>query len=194
MRPDLYQAQMIQKPQFILLVRKLQPQESSLYRLIRLACLTNSPDQFGSTYAEEASTPVLKFETYIEQGSSSRFMFGAFDGGELIGIAGFDRKERQRDRHRGELVQVYVDADYRGQKVAERLLRGVIERAFSLDGLEQIQLSVVAGNGAAIRLYEKLGFKAYGWQPRYFKVGERYMDQQFMQLFKTEYRANADPH
>ena len=70
----------------------------------------------------------------------------------------------------------------------------MIERAFSLDGLEQIQLSVVAGNGAAIRLYEKLGFKAYGWQPRYFKVGERYMDQQFMQLLESEYGSNVNPH
>ena len=85
---------MIEKPQFTLLIRKLHPHESSLYRSIRLACLTNSPDQFGSTYAEEASTPVLKFETYIEQDLSGRFMFGAFDEGKLIGIAGFDRKER----------------------------------------------------------------------------------------------------
>jgi RimJ/RimL family protein N-acetyltransferase len=115
-------------------------------------------------------------------------MFGAFNDGKLIGIVGFDRMERQRARHRGEVAQMYVDAAYRGQNVGERLLRGLVEQAFSVEGIEQLQLSVIAGNNAAITLYEKVGFKAYGLQPRYFKVGDRYMDQLFMQLFISDYR------
>jgi len=76
-----------------------------------------------------------------------------------------------------------------GQNIGEDLMRNVLEAAFSLDGIEQVQLSVIAGNRNAIRLYEKLGFKAYGLQPKYFKVGNTYSDQQFMQLFKTEFRS-----
>ena len=94
---------------------------------------------------------------------------------------------RQRASHRGELVQVYVDSNYRSQNIGEKLLRRVLDYGFTLDGIEQIQLSVIASNQTAIRLYEKLGFKTFGVQPRYFKAGDTYMDQQFMQLFKSDY-------
>lgn len=170
-----------------IIIRKLQPHESAIYREIRLACLKNAPDYFGSTYEEESRMPKLKFESHIESGSSDHFMFGAFDNDTLIGITGFERLPRQRAMHRGEVVQVYVDLSYRGHNVGEGLVRSVVEHAFALDGVEQVQLSLIAGNRAGERLYEKIGFRTYGIQSRYFKIGNRYTDQQFMQLFKNEY-------
>jgi RimJ/RimL family protein N-acetyltransferase len=171
-----------------IIIRKLQPHESSIYREIRLAGLKNASDNFGSTYEEEVLIPKLKFETYIENDSQDQFMFGAFDNGKLIGITGFNRMDRQRAMHRGEVVQVYVDSNYRGQNVGEKLIRRVLEHAFTLAGIVQVQLSVVAANQTAIRLYEKLGFKTFGVQPKYFKVRDGYLDQQFMQLFKDDYQ------
>ena len=168
-------------------IRKLQPHESAIYREVRLACLKNVPEFFGSTYEEEALNPRLFFETHIENNSPDHMMFGAFDAERLIGITGFNRLARKRASHRGELVQVYVDPRYRGQNIGEKLLRFVLDFGFALEGMEQIQLSAIASNTTAIRLYEKLGFKTFGIQPRYFKVGDGYLDQQFMQLFKSDY-------
>src|SRR5215217_5991594 len=170
-----------------IIVRKLLPHESYSYREIRLACLKNASDYFGSTYEEEASNPTLKFEILIENEAPDNFMFGAFDHDRLIGIAGFKRMERERDRHRGEVVQVYVDAKYRGQNVGEKLIRSVLEHAFALDGIEQVQLSAIAGNENAIKLYEKIGFRTFGIQKNYFKMRDIYTDQCFMQLFKSDY-------
>lgn len=170
-----------------IIIRKLQPHESEIYREVRLACLKNVPQFFGSTYEEEILNPSLFFETHIETNSSDHVMFGAFDDERLIGITGFNRMARKRDSHRGELVQVYVEPDYRGQNLGENLLRYVLDYAFALDGIEQVQLSVIASNQTAIKLYEKLGFKGFGVQPKYFKVGDSYMDQQFMQIFKSDY-------
>ncbi len=132
-----------------IIIRKLQPPESAIYREVRLSCLKNVPGYFGSTYEEEVLNPKFIFETFIENGSPDHVMFGAFDEEQLIGITGF--------------------------------------YAFTLDGIEQVQLSVIADNRAAIQLYEKVGFKTFGVQPRYFKAGDTYMDQQFMQLFKSDY-------
>lgn len=168
-------------------IRKLQPHESAIYREVRLACLKNVPQYFGSTYEEEFLNPKFMFETFIETESPDHVMFGAFDDDRLIGITGFNRMARQRAMHRGEIVQVYVDSNYRGQNIGEKLIRLVLEYAFGLDGIEQVQLSVIAGNEKAIKLYKKLGFKTFGVQPRYFKVGDIYMDQQFLQLFKSDY-------
>jgi ribosomal protein S18 acetylase RimI-like enzyme len=170
-----------------IIIRKLQSHESSIYREIRLACLKNVPEHFGSTYEEEVKIQKLKFETHIENESHDHFMFGAFDDKKLIGLAGFDRMERRRARHRGEVVHMYVDPDHRGQNVGEALLRGLLDHVFGLDGIEQAQLSVIAGNDRAIKLYEKVGFRTFGMQPGYFKVGDEYTDQQFMQLFKKDY-------
>lgn len=168
-------------------VRKLRPDESALYRAIRLQCLKTEPEHFGSTFEEESSMPSLKFESWIEQEDSDHFMFGALDGEKLAGIVGFIHQERQRARHRGEVVQMYVDASYRGQHLGESLLRGLLNQVFSLEGVEQAQLSVVAHNRAAIRLYERIGFRTFGIQPNYFKVGAHYYDQQFMQLMKGDF-------
>ena len=170
-----------------IVIRKLQPHESVIYREVRLACLKNVPEFFGSTYEEEVLNPKFYFETHIENGSPDHVMFGAFDAERLIGITGFNRMARQRASHRGEVMQVYVDSSYRGQNIGEKLLRNALEYAFHLEGIEQVQLSVIASNKTAIALYEKLGFKTFGVQKNYFKVGDTYMDQQFMQLFKSDY-------
>jgi ribosomal protein S18 acetylase RimI-like enzyme len=148
-------------------------QESLLYRALRLACLEKEPVHFGSTFEEESKIVKLKYESFIEWKLEDHFMFGAFDEAHLIGIAGFDRLDRLRTRHRGDVEQVYVDGDHRGQDVARRLLRGLIDEAFRLEGVEQLELGVVTRNQAAIHLYLKLGFKTYGIQQNYFKVGNR---------------------
>jgi ribosomal protein S18 acetylase RimI-like enzyme len=176
-----------------IIIRKLQPHESAIYREVRLACLKNASAYFGSTYEEEVLNPKLTFETFIEDDSLDHVMFGAFDEERLIGTTGFNRMARQRAMHRGEVVQVYVDSNYRGQNIGESLIRGVLNYAFRLDCIEQVQLSVVAGNQTAIKLYEKVGFKTFGVQSRYFKVGDTYMDQQFMQLFKSDYLRRSNP-
>src|SRR6266545_1360909 len=88
-----------------IIIRKLHPGESSIYREVRLACMKNATENFGTTYEEESSNPKLKFETFIENGSEDDFMFGAFDDERLICITGFHRMDRQRTRHRGEVVQ-----------------------------------------------------------------------------------------
>jgi RimJ/RimL family protein N-acetyltransferase len=149
--------------------------------------LKNVPQYFGSTYEEEILNPKFMFETFIENDSPDHVMFGAFDDKRLIGITGFNRMARQRAMHRGEVVQVYVDSKYRGQNIGEKLIRRVLDYAFNLEGVEQVQLSVIANNQTAINLYEKIGFRTFGVQPRYFKAGDTYMDQQFMQLFKSDY-------
>jgi hypothetical protein len=91
-----------------IIIRILQSHESSIYREVRLSCLKNVPDYFRSTYEEEVLIPKLKFETFIENNSHSHFMLDAFDEERLIGITEFNRMERQRAKHRGEVVQVYV--------------------------------------------------------------------------------------
>lgn len=167
--------------------RKLKPSEASDFRRVRLECLRKFPDNFGTLFEDEVSKPKLYFEEMIEIDSADVFFFGAFDGEKLIGIAGFARGERTKTRHRGEIVAMYVDPGYRGQKVGENLLRALLEAAFWIEGVEQAHLTVVADNSTAVGLYERIGFKSFGLQKNYFKAGEKSWDQNFMQLMKADF-------
>ena len=46
----------------------------------------------------------------------------------------------------------------------------------------QVHLAVTASNGAAVALYEHLGFIRYGTEPRALKVNGRYLDEHLMVL------------
>jgi ribosomal protein S18 acetylase RimI-like enzyme len=118
-------------------------------------------------------------------------MFGAFaPDGNLIGIVGFIRGNREKTRHRGEVVQMYVDPKFGGQGIGSRLLRELINAAFKLKDMESLELTVVANNTSAVKLYEKLGFKVFGVQKNYFKAGDKYWNQMFMQLLREDFSAN----
>lgn len=170
-----------------IIYRKLKSSEARAFRRVRLECLQNFPDSFGTLYEDEAPKAKLYFEEMIEQNLADVFFFGAFAGDDLIGIAGFVRGNRTKTRHRGELVSMYVNPDFHGQKVGENLLRALVKAAFELEGIEQIHLTVVADNLSAVRLYERIGFETFGVQENYFKSGERYWNQNFMQLMKENF-------
>ena len=171
--------------------RKLIFGDEKSYRTLRLECLKNFPDRFGSLYEEEAKSPKLKFEIFIENQSTENFMFGAFTGeGKLIGIAGFSRGDRAKTKHRGEVVQMYVDPQFGRQGIGERLLCELIRAAFETNDIESLELSVVADNPSAIRLYEKLGFTVFCLRKNYFKDGDRYWNQMFMQLLRKDFYEN----
>jgi ribosomal protein S18 acetylase RimI-like enzyme len=105
----------------------------------------------------------------------------------LIGLCGFVRETRVRTAHRGEIVQMYVHPGYQGLGIGTRLLRQTIDQALSLPGIEQIVLSLVADNEAALQLYRRLGFVEYGRLKQYFKLRDGYLDQRFMVLAKEKH-------
>ena len=166
--------------------RRLERGDEKAYRRIYLEGLKSFPDFFGNRYEEQSAIAKLQFEDAIETASEDNFMFGAFAGERLIGIAGFRRGDRAKTRHRGELVQVFVDPRFQRKKVGESLIREVMAAAFALPGVETLELSAVANNSVQ-RLYEKLGFETYVVRRNYFKLGERSWDQRFMELAKEKY-------
>lgn len=144
--------------------RKLAAKESKLYRDIRLESLRLHPESFSSVYEEQRELPKLMFEKAIEEPIDDRFVLGAFDSEELIGICGFMpivSKENPDLSAAGKIIQVYVRAAYRGQKIGLNLVEATIDEAFKLPAIELIILGVMAGNISAIRVYEQAGFEIF---------------------------------
>ncbi|MEO8771191.1 MAG: GNAT family protein [Ferruginibacter sp.] len=166
--------------------RILQSEDIESYRQVRLACLKNHPDQFGTTYEEEANTNPLKFETILSTNNSHDFMFGAFDDKMLIGICGFIQQTRIKTSHLGEIVQMYVDPSYAGKGIGSQILKLAVDKAFENKKIDQVLLSVVYSNEKAVSTYKKLGFAEYGKLENYFKQGGGSWSQLFMALRRNK--------
>lgn len=68
----------------------------------------------------------------------------------------------------GDIDKVMVRKDCRGRGVAYQMLRQLMEEA-GKRGVTDFTLEVRAGNQAAIRLYEKLGFVPEGVRPKFYE-------------------------
>jgi ribosomal protein S18 acetylase RimI-like enzyme len=165
-------------------IRKLAEEDIFSYRNTRLFCLKNYPDNFGTLYEEEIKKEELYFEKCLRNKDTNDFIWGMFDAEMCIGLCGFIREIRKKAKHRGEIVQMFVHPDYQGQGIGTRLLKAVIEEAFENRNVEQITLSVMSSNHAAIQLYKNAGFTEYGYVGNYFKTETGYLHQTFMILTK----------
>jgi ribosomal protein S18 acetylase RimI-like enzyme len=162
-----------------LTVRRLSATDAADFRLIRLAALENAPEMFGSALAIESAWQVSRFAEWLETG----IVFGAYQEGHIVGMAGFRREPNPKTCHKGFLWGMYVAPIARGQGTGAALVTLLLETAAPL--VEQVRLSVVTGNATAIALYERLGFKSYGTEPRALKTAAGYVDEVLMVRFMS---------
>lgn len=170
-----------------IIYRRLKPKETGIYREIRLECLKSHSESFGSSYEVQAALPRLAYEDYIQQQTTDKFVMGAFDGDHLIGICSFSQESKEKLRHQGDLIQVYVKPAYKGQKVGYNLLCTIISEIFDRTTIEQLVITVTTANIAANKLYRQLGFKEFAVRPRYLKVANQYYDLSMMMLRSNEW-------
>lgn len=162
-------------------LRLLTPDDATAFRELRLAALQQCPTAFTADYATELSRPLSHFAAQIRT-LPDNFIVGAFQDLALAGIAGFYRSEGAKLRHKGNIWGMYVAPDLRGSGAGRRILEDIIARAFQLDGIIQIHLSVVADNQRARSLYLASGFKSLGLELRAIQVDGRFYDDERMVL------------
>jgi ribosomal protein S18 acetylase RimI-like enzyme len=152
------------------------------YLELRLRGLRDHPEAFGETaQAFESRSLDSISERITTQSKLGAFILAAVSqAGTMLGCVGLAAQEPGKSRHRAIVWGMYVIPEARGQQVGRLLLDELLARAQKLDFLEQIHLSVVTSNGAAVRLYENMGFKTFGTDPRVLKVDGQYFDEYLM--------------
>ena len=155
-------------------VRRLDAEDIEAYREIRLEALVVEPTAFTSDHASEASLTADEWQGRLER----NHVFGTFDGDRLVGVATFFLESREKARHRGHVVAVYMRPEARGRGAGRGLMEAVIAEARGK--ATQLHLGVTVGNEAARRLYERVGFQIYGVDPRALRIDGRYYDEHLM--------------
>lgn len=158
--------------------RRLGAGDAVEYRELRLEGLAGHPDAFGASWEDEAVRPLSWFAERLERNA----VFGGWvaGGSELAGVVGLSVPEPARLRHKGVLWGMYVRPRARRTGLAAALLARVLDHARG--EVEEVRLSVVASNAAAVRFYEAAGFEVYGVERRALKAAGRYHDEALMAL------------
>ncbi len=163
-------------------LRILTADDADAYWRCRQESLEREPDAFGSSVEDHLKLTRDEIARRLTGDPANNFVFGAFVEGRLLGTAGFVRQPELKQRHKGRVWGVYLSAEVRGQGVGRKLMRAVLDRADKIEGLEQILISVATTQAAAIALYRSLGFTSWGTEVKALKIGNRYLDEEYMVL------------
>ena len=171
-------------PASVIVIRQLLADDAGPYRALRLRALREFPQAFTSSHEEESGKPLEWSERRLEpdpQRPHDVFM-GAFESDTLCAMAGLQGRYRAKERHNATVVGMYVAPECAGKGIGAALLQGLINRAHSMPDLEQIDLTVTAGNGHAQALYRRCGFVDYGRLERAIRVDGEYFAKLHMVL------------
>jgi ribosomal protein S18 acetylase RimI-like enzyme len=157
------------------MIRQLTEADVAAFRSLRLEALQLAPEAYGSTLADWQDAGTDRFAARI----ADSWVAGAFDGGDLVGVAALDRERGTNVRHRAAITAVYVTPAARRRGHAGALLDRLAAEA-AAQGIVQLELHVAAENGAAIALYERAGFQNHGLIPRALLVQGRFIDERVM--------------
>jgi RimJ/RimL family protein N-acetyltransferase len=167
--------------------RILNAGDLTAYRQVRLECLKMYPDNFGSTYEEEAASETLFLDKILAKNQAHDFFLGAFSEKELIGICGFKQEGRLKTDHRGEIVQMYLKPSFSGKGIGTKLLITTLQKAFENSLIDQVTLGVVALNESAVSLYINIGFVQYARLENSFKENGKGWAQLLMVLTRERF-------
>ena len=131
---------------------------------------THEETDFLLSYPEESTMTEEGERQFLENKEQSEraVEICAFVDGHLAGFAGIDAVGgKEKIRHRAEFG-ISVEKAYWGIGIGRALTLACIECAKKA-GFSQVELDVVAENSRAVSLYESVGFREYGRNPRGFR-------------------------
>lgn len=151
--------------------------QAAEYKRFFLEGLIRDEESFRISPGDEYNAP------FPTDGRPDSFTLGAYQDGVLAGVVSFQREgqDREKLRHKGLLFRMYVRPEARGQGVAQGLIGEVAARAARLGDIDQINLTVIAENAGAKRLYERTGFTTFATETDAIKwKGKRFTENQMV--------------
>src|SRR5687767_10347889 len=135
-------------------------EEWEAYRALRLRGLKEDPQAFGASYDESVTFPPERWKMRLRNsGTTGReWLLFAKEGDHLVGMIGaYVDEEDLPDEAR--IVAVYVIAERRGKGIAAMLMRAILDVLTEQGQIRKVMLQVNQVQKAAIKLYQRFGFR-----------------------------------
>ena len=164
---------------------RLTPGDAPRYAALRRRMLEDAPWAFAASPDDDRALDLEDLARCLAPDHRPAFAILAIEespGGALVAAAGLARAARQKFAHRASVWGVFVEPAHRGRGHARALLEAVIALARTWPGLVYLDLGVSASSPEAQRLYEDLGFVAWGREPGATAWGEAHIDEIHMSL------------
>jgi ribosomal protein S18 acetylase RimI-like enzyme len=163
-------------------IRLLTERDAGALWNLRMLALETDPWSFVESPDELRKIPVAEYASRLRTDNSENFVFAAFEQQTPVGMVGFYQELPQKRRHKGWIWGVFVAPAARGRGVGKSLMLAAIKRAKAIPGLEIILLTVSVDQPSPRRLYESLGFRSIGIEPKGLKIGNKHVDEEHMFL------------
>lgn len=134
----------------------LESDEWDTLRIVRLAALQDSPDNFLSTYDREKDYGPDEWKAEFKRGNWAVGTLGR-NPVSLMGIT----REIHMPSHECNLEYIWVAREFRQQGIGADMLNAVLGDLRE-SGVRAAFLAVLDGNAVAMRLYERIGFVRTG--------------------------------
>jgi len=143
------------------MIRRLEPQEITLHRDVRLRALRDAPESFGEAAAEVEARPSSYWEEFTRSVTEPgrHVMFLACEGDAICGST-YGLRDLERPAS-GRVGGTWVAPSNRRQGIGKELLAAVISWARE-QRFERLRLWAPAASTAALALYRQAGFSDTG--------------------------------
>jgi aminoglycoside 6'-N-acetyltransferase len=85
--------------------------------------------------------------------------------GSVVGLIQFGEEEEPKYRHAA--IDIFLDPRFQGRGIGTEAVRQVVRHLIDVRGHHRITIDPAAANAAAIRAYEKVGFRRVGVMREY---------------------------
>ncbi len=163
-------------------IRLFTKQDAQTLWDLRMLALETDPWSFVDSPEELHAISVEQFATRLRADLAENFIVGAFEQQTAVGMVGCYQEVPLKRRHKAWVWGVFVKPAARGRGIARSLMQAAIGRAKAIDGLDMVMLTVSVDQPAPRKLYESLGFRSIGVEPKGIKIGNQAHDEEHMVL------------
>jgi len=118
-------------------------------------------DSEVNQYLETKKATIDQLKSYIEKNNENQscLFFGIFFKENQKHIGNIKLEPIDFEKHKATIGILIGDKDYWGRGIGTEAITLLVDYGFNNLKLEEIDLGVISENKAAIRVYEKVGFK-----------------------------------
>ncbi len=158
-------------------IRPLTELDRDRYRQLWLHGVTDLPQYFRIAASDTGAGDLPT------RGSADSFTLGAFIDDVLVGVVSLERDTMAKLNHKALVFRMFVSPVAAGTGIGRTLIERLITEVSAQTDLRQIQLTVLATNERAIRLYASLGFVEFAREPQAVRIGDDFVDELRMVRF-----------